>query len=230
MSLKIRVSNTNHGNPGVSGWYAILPEPEPPCILQEDITTDWLVIGGGFAGLSAARRLNQLRANERIVLLDSIRIGEGSSGRNSGFMIDLPHDISTDSYAGAVEQDVLQTRKNRYAIAFAAEAAEEFGFTQEVFNPCGKINAAATEKGDQHNREYIEHLKAMGEESSWLDSAEMKRITGSEYYLSGLLTPKTVTIQAAAYTRKCGYLRNNTCNCAGTHKWNLAGQNPQRFC
>ena len=132
MSLKIRVSNTNHGNPGVSGWYAILPEPEPPCILQEDITTDWLVIGGGFAGLSAARRLNQLRANERIVLLDSIRIGEGSSGRNSGFMIDLPHDISTDSYAGAVEQDVLQTRKNRYAIAFAAEAADGFSYQKPI--------------------------------------------------------------------------------------------------
>jgi glycine/D-amino acid oxidase-like deaminating enzyme len=29
----------------------------------------------------------------------------------------------------------------------------------------------------------------------------MQRITGSEYYLSGLLTPKTVTIQAAAYVR-----------------------------
>ena len=53
-------------------------------------------------------------------------------------MIDLPHDISTDNYAGEVEQDVLQTSKNRYAISFAAEAAEEYRFPQEVFNPCGK--------------------------------------------------------------------------------------------
>ena len=111
MSLKLEVSNTRHGNPGVSGWYAILPEPEPPRILEQALTADWLVIGGGFAGLSAARRLQQLREQERIVLLDSIRIGEGSSGRNSGFMIDLPHDISTDSYAGAVQQDIRQTQK-----------------------------------------------------------------------------------------------------------------------
>ena len=201
MSLKLEVSNTRHGNPGVSGWYAILPEPEPPRILEQALTADWLVIGGGFAGLSAARRLQQLREQERIVLLDSIRIGEGSSGRNSGFMIDLPHDISTDSYAGAVQQDIRQTQKNRYAIAFAAEVAEDYGFSQEVFNPCGKINAAASASGDQHNREYVEHLKAMGEESTWLDAADMQRITGSEYYLSGLLTPKTVTIQAAAYVR-----------------------------
>ena len=201
MSQSIKVGNINHGNPGVSGWYAILPEPEPPRILEEAITAGWLVIGGGFAGLSAARRLQQLREGERIVLLDAIRIGEGSSGRNSGFMIDLPHDISTDSYAGAVERDVQQTRQNRYAIDFAAGAAEEYGFAQEVFNPCGKINAAASESGDQHNREYVEHLKAMGEEAIWLDAADMKRITGSDYYLSGLLTPKTVTIQSAAYVR-----------------------------
>ena len=70
MSLKIQVKNIRHGNPGVSGWYAILPEPEPARDLQEDITADWLIIGGGFAGLSAARRLSQLRENESIVLLD----------------------------------------------------------------------------------------------------------------------------------------------------------------
>ena len=45
----------------------------------------------------------------------------------------------------------------------------------------------------------------MGEASTWLDADEMQLFTGSEYYLSGLLTPKTVTIQAAAYTR--GFVR-----------------------
>ena len=208
MSSTIRVSNTRHGNPGVSGWYAILSEPELPRVLEEDITTDWLVIGARFAGLSAVRRLSQLREKECIVLLDSIRIGEVSFGSNSGFMIDLPDDISTDSYAGAMDQDVLQTCKNRYAISFAAEAAEEYRFQQEVFNLCGKINAAASESGDQHNREYVEHLKAMGESSTWLDAAEIQNVTGSEYYLSGLLSPKIVTIQAAAYTR--GFARGMT--------------------
>ena len=48
----------------------------------------------------------------------------------------------------------------------------------------------------------MDHLKAMGEDSTWLDEVDMKRITGSNYYLSGLLTPKTITIQSAAYIRK----------------------------
>ena len=95
MHKSIQVTNIRHGNPGVSGWYAILQEPEPADVLEKDKNADWLVIGGGFAGLAAARRLLQLREKEQIVVLDSIRIGQGSSGRNSGFMIDLPHDIST---------------------------------------------------------------------------------------------------------------------------------------
>ena len=41
----------------------------------------------------------------------------------------------------------------------------------------------------------------MGEASTWLDASDIKRVTGSEYYLSGLLTPKIATIQAAVYTR-----------------------------
>ena len=49
MSQKIQVKNIRHGNPGLSGWYAILPEPEPTHVLEEDLTADWLVIGGGFS-------------------------------------------------------------------------------------------------------------------------------------------------------------------------------------
>ena len=61
MPKSIQVTNIRHGNPGVSGWYAILQEPGPADVLEKDINADWLVIGGGFAGLAATRRLLQLR-------------------------------------------------------------------------------------------------------------------------------------------------------------------------
>ena len=47
MPQKIQVKNIRHGNPGLSGWYAILPEPEPTHVLEEDLTADWLVIWWG---------------------------------------------------------------------------------------------------------------------------------------------------------------------------------------
>ena len=81
------------------------------------------IVGGGFAGLSAARRLQQIDPRLEVVILDAARIAEGGTGRNSGFMIDLPHDLTSSDYAGAGEgHDRQLTRLNRHAIDFAAAA------------------------------------------------------------------------------------------------------------
>jgi len=55
-----------------------VPEPH----LQESIDADVLVVGGGFAGLSAAIEL--ARGGLQVVLLEADRICSGASGRNGG--------------------------------------------------------------------------------------------------------------------------------------------------
>ena len=162
MSQLIKVSDTRHGNPGRSGWNAVLPEPAPAVVLGEPVKADWLVIGGGFAGLAAARRLSQIRPDDKTVLLEAIRIGDNAAGRSSGFMIDLPHDISSDSYTGNFESDRQQTVMNRTAIEFARQAAEEYDFSRETFDPRGKIYSSATPSGDKHNKEYESYLDGLG--------------------------------------------------------------------
>lgn len=188
-------------DPGITGWNAILPEAAAPVQLTERITADWLVIGAGFAGLAATRRLSQLHPGDRIVLLEAGRVGQGPAGRNTGFMIDLPHDLASDDYGGALEADLMQTRANRKSIAFAAQMAEEFGLSEETFTRTGKTNAAATDKGHKHNLDYAEHLGRMGEEHELLDAVQMRELTGSDYYISGLYTPGTAMIQPALYVR-----------------------------
>lgn len=188
-------------DPGVTGWNAILPEAEPAKPLEGAVTADWLVIGGGFAGLAAVRRLSQLHPEAKIVLLEAKRIGEGPAGRNSGFMIDLPHDLSSKDYGGALEKDVRQTRMNRTAIGFAGEMAEAFGLGAEAWQQTGKTNAAASGKGHRHNLDYAAHLEAMGEAHELLDAGAMHDMTGSEYYRSGLYTPGTAMIQPALFVR-----------------------------
>ena len=201
MLKEIKVSNTNSGNPGPAGWNAILPKPESANVLSEQVKADWLVIGGGFAGLAAARRLSQLRPSDKTVLVEAIRIADGPAGRGSGFMIDLPHDISSDNYAGATEQDLKQTEMNRTALDFAQSAAQEYGFTKEVFDTCGKIYAAATPKGDKHNKDYQNYIKKLGVEGTWLDSKDIQEVCGTDYYISGLYTPGSAMIQPAAFVR-----------------------------
>lgn len=188
--------------PGPAAWNRLLPDPAPPRPLDRDATADIAIIGAGFAGLSAARRLGQLAPGLRVAVLEAGRVADGPAGRNSGFMIDLPHDLASDSYAGeALEADRAQTRLNRRAIAFAAQAAEELALDAEAFDPSGKINAAASEAGDRHNRDYAAHLERMQEPCRLLDAAEMQALTGTRFYSSGLFTPGAAMIQPAAYIR-----------------------------
>ncbi|HDU8161588.1 FAD-dependent oxidoreductase, partial [Acinetobacter baumannii] len=73
------------------GWYAALPPAGPAKKLIGLQKADYAIIGAGFAGLAAARRLAELKPHARIILVDAQRVAEGASGRNSGFVIDLPH-------------------------------------------------------------------------------------------------------------------------------------------
>ena len=188
-------------DPGQAAWNRLLPEPEPPTPLEGAQTADWLVIGAGFAGLAAARRLAQRCPGDRIAVLEASRVGEGPAGRNSGFMIDLPHDLASEDYGGGLDHDLAQTEDNRLAIGFAREMAEEYGLSEEAFAVSGKINAAATEKGEAHNRSYAAHLERMGEPHGMLDADEMREITGTRYYRGGLFTPGTAIIQPAMFVR-----------------------------
>lgn len=187
---------------GVSGWEAISERGFVARALEGDITADWLIIGGGFAGLSAARRLLQLRPQDRIVLLDARELAKGPAGRNSGFMIDVPHNLSSGEYSVADEQATKdEIRQNRQAIAFAAEVAAEFGLSGETFDPSGKVNAAATDRGLALNENYARSLSSIGEEHRLLDVNEIRTLTGSHYYRGGLFTPGAVMIQPADYIR-----------------------------
>ena len=188
-------------NLGESGWCAILPPRQAYSALTQDIDCDYLVVGAGFTGLSAAHRLGQLEAEASIVILEAEQVASGPAGRNSGFMIDLPHALTTGNYAGEDSQDLRNIRMNRAAIAFAAEIAHSFGFPDEAFDPCGKINAAACAVGSKHNTNYAHHLDTLGEPYELLDAGAMQAVCGSDYYIGGLRTPGTAVIQPALYIR-----------------------------
>lgn len=188
---------------GPAAWSSILGDRTPTNALEADTTADFVVVGGGFAGLSAARRLTQLQPRSRIVVLEAGLLAEGAAGRNSGFMIDLPHELTSQDYAGSGDDRTL-IKLNRKAIDFARQAAKEYGISPDFFDPSGKINGAASETAHAHNVSYAKHLAVLGEESEMLDRSDMAAITGSNHYRSGLYTSGTVTLQPAGYIRGLG--------------------------
>jgi len=185
---------------GPAAWNAILPDQPPATRLEQDVTADVVIVGAGFAGLSAARRLRQLDDQARIVVLEAGRIAEGAAGRNSGFMIDLPHDLASEDYAGAGDDRQI-IALNRQAIAFARQAVAEYQIDINYFDPVGKVNGAVSEAAIRHNQSYARHLASLGEGSELLDQQQMREMTGSDHYAAGLYTPGTVMLQPAGYIR-----------------------------
>lgn len=198
---------------GPAAWSAILPGQDEPVVLDTDVKADFVIVGSGFAGISAARRLKQLDPKAKVVVLEAGRICEGACGRNAGFMIDLPHEIRGEGYEGdGPEKNRKQIALNRQAIRFAKSAVEEYDIDRNFFDPVGKVNGAASAKADGLNRHYAAALTAIGEASEHLDAKAMTELTGSAHYVSGLHTPGTVMIQPAGYVRGVvrGLRRNNS--------------------
>lgn len=185
---------------GPAAWNSILGPQAAPQPLSEDTTADFVVVGAGFAGLSAARRLMQLHPTARVVVLEAGRLAEGSAGRNSGFMIDLPHDLASEDYAGSGD-DRRMIDLNRQAITFAGAAVDEYQINPDYFDRAGKVNGAASPEAARHNQSYAAHLASLGEASEMLDAQAMQELTGSAHYISGLYTAGTVMLQPAGYIR-----------------------------
>ncbi|MDA0220545.1 MAG: FAD-dependent oxidoreductase, partial [Proteobacteria bacterium] len=60
-----------------NGWSGTLPGRSPGAALAGEQKADWIVLGAGWAGLAAARRLAVNRPNDRIVLVEAGTAGEG---------------------------------------------------------------------------------------------------------------------------------------------------------
>jgi len=197
-----RVAKRLPRDPGPPAWRSIIPDQPRYPKLENKIITDWLIVGGGFAGLSAARRLCQITNTDKIALIEASEIAAGPAGRNSGFMIDLPHELGSGSYQDKIAVDQKHIKLNRQALQFAKDAAEEYSMPTEAVEPSGRINGAVNINGEKHNKEYAQHLDQLGEQYKNLSSFEMEKITGSTFYKSGLFLPGCLMLQPALYISK----------------------------
>ena len=188
-------------DPGPAAWNELLPACKARDALTKNINADWLVIGAGFAGLSAARRLSQLHPGDSIVVLEASQIAHGPAGRNSGFMIDVPHDLTASDYSGDTQNDERLIRLNRAGINYAVDIKKAYNLTDESLSLSGKINGAITARGIEHNAAYARYLDSLNEPYEFLDAQQMQSITGSHCYQHGLFTAGTAMLQPAIYIR-----------------------------
>ena len=75
-------------NDKTCSWINDLEKRTDIKIVNSNLDCDWLIIGAGYTGLSAARKLGQIYSNQKILLVDAQLAGEGASSRNSGYLVD----------------------------------------------------------------------------------------------------------------------------------------------
>ena len=85
--------------------------------LSSDLDCEWLIIGAGYTGLSAARKLGQLYPNQKILLVDSQLAGEGASSRNSGYLVDT---TLNDGFTSNKELDNYKKKADIYKLGIDA--------------------------------------------------------------------------------------------------------------
>src|SRR5882724_11696830 len=85
---KFRISRVNGSAPQAyaPNWYTdtMVAAPARPA-LTTDLDTEVCVVGGGLAGLTAAREI--ARGGMSVVLVEARRIAWNASGRNTGFVL-----------------------------------------------------------------------------------------------------------------------------------------------
>ena len=70
----------------VCGWNAMLSHRQAKARASGSIRVRYAVVGAGYTGLAAARRLHELDPDASIAVLEATTVGEGASARNSGLM------------------------------------------------------------------------------------------------------------------------------------------------
>lgn len=177
------------------GWYAALPQ-QPACKrLQGEQRADFAVIGAGFAGLAAARRLGELLPDKRIILVDAQRVGQGASGRNSGFVIDLPHKFALEHPDPAHKQRLLSL--NRAAIAQLQGLIERHGIDCQ-WSHAGKYQGAVGQRGLAYLQHFETLLTNLGEPFRLVERDELAQVLGNTYYSRAIFTPGCYLMQPAA--------------------------------
>lgn len=179
-----------------NGWLEILgPRPEPN-VLTGEIDADVVVIGAGFGGLAAARRLAELDPGASVVLLEADRLGNNAAGRCSGFIIDHAHNIRAKGFADDTANAKRGIALNRAGLDWLDEIVHREGIECD-WRREGKIHAAASPKGEATLAGFAASLDAVDEEYHLYDAAECRRRFGTDFYRSGLHAPHSVLVNPA---------------------------------
>lgn len=182
------------------GWYHLGPHRQPTKPHQGRNQFRWAVVGAGFTGLAAARQLAEHFPDDEVALIEAQEIGFGSSGRNSGFAIDLPHDISAKDYIGDIETARMVLKLNLYGQSILKSLVEKYKIDCDM-QYSGKYQAAIEKRGLFILESYKRGLDKLQQPYEMIEAKDLPVHIGTNFYKKALFTPGTILVQPSALVK-----------------------------
>ena len=167
--------------------------------LSSDLDCEWLIIGAGYTGLSAARKLGQLYPNQKILLVDAQLAGEGASSRNSGYLVDT---TLNDGFTSNKELENYKKKADIYKLGI--ETVKKFIKEYQVdcdWNECGKYFASSKVDDKKILENFSDTLSKLGFEHNLLSSNDLNKRLGTNFYNIALHTKGGILLHPGKLVR-----------------------------
>ena len=192
------------------GWINDLEQRINVQSLNSRDDCEWLIIGAGFTGLSAARKLGSFHPNQKIILVDAQLAGEGASGRNSGYLVDT---TLNDGFASNKELKNYKKKVDIYDLGI--KTVKKFINQYQVncdWNKSGKYFASSKKSDEKILKNFSDTLLKLGFEHNFLFNKELEKKLGTSFYNVALYTKGGILLHPAKLVRSMiDVLPNNVC-------------------
>lgn len=182
------------------GWFHLSKARKPHPSHVGSSEARWVVIGAGLTGLAAARQLALNYPDDEVILIEAQEVGYGASGRNSGFAIDLPHDIGAPDYIGDLGVARMSLKLNMAAQEIIKKLVAEHNIDCQI-KFAGKYQAAIEDRGIAVLDAYRRGLDKLGQDYQVISEKDLPQHIGTEFYRKGLFTPGTILLQPSALVK-----------------------------
>ena len=186
-------------NDNTCGWIKdLIPRTNIETLKSND-DCDWLVIGAGYTGLSAARKLAQLHPNQKIILVDAQLAGEGASSRNSGYLVDT---TLNDGFTSNKELENYKKKADIYDLGI--NVVKKFINDHQVdcdWNECGKYFASSKVEDQEVLENFSNTLSKLGFEHNLFSKNELSKKLGTSFYNVALHTKGGILLHPGKLVR-----------------------------
>ena len=194
MSRKIQIVNDES-----CAWINDLNKRSNYQTLSKDEECDWLIVGAGYTGLSAARKLSELHPKKKIIIVDAQYAGEGASGRNSGFLVDA---TLNDGFTSNKELSNYKKKTDIYQLGIIA--VKKFIKEHQVdcdWNDSGKYFASSNKNDKKTLINFSSTLSKLGFKHDLLEKKELYKKLGTSFYETALYTKGGILIHPCKLVR-----------------------------